>query len=53
VDASRRRQSRGERTGGEIEGVPAGGRVLRRGECVWLLAFGSGFKVNSALFEAL
>ena len=55
VDASRRKRQSG--TGmkgiGEGENVPEGGRLLRRGDCVWLLAFGSGFKVNSALFEAL
>ena len=49
----------GERDEGEAEGregkedIVADGRVLRRGDGVWLLAFGSGFKVNSALFEAL
>ena len=61
VDASRRRAAgRSERTVGEAEseGGPAavgaaGGPVLRRGDSVWLLAFGSGFKVNSALFEAV
>ena len=54
VDASRKQHNnRGEQRVGESEGMPAGARLLRRGDCVWLLAFGSGFKVNSALFEAL
>ena len=56
VDASRKRRQSGsgqQKAVGESDGAPAVGRVLRRGDCVWLLAFGSGFKVNSALFEAL
>ena len=53
VDASRQRQNSSESKAGKSEGGSAGGRVLKRGDCVWLLAFGSGFKVNSALLEAL
>ena len=37
----------GEGGGGE------GKKIVRRGDEVWLLAFGSGFKANSALLKAL
>ena len=37
VEAGRKRHGRTGRLTGEGEGVPAGGRVLKRGDCVWLL----------------
>ena len=46
VDQSRKRRRTGERKEGEgeNEGVSPRGRVLKRGDCVWLLAFGSGIQ---------
>ena len=45
-------EPQGRREGeGEMGGQPR--RPLRKGDDVWLLAFGSGFKVNSALLRAL
>ena len=47
------REGRGEDGVARVEGRVELNRPLRRGDAVWLLAFGSGFKVNSALLRAL